>query len=123
MAYRFAADALLMLHLAFILFVLFGGLLALRWRWMPWLHLPAAGWGAAVELLHLYCPLTLWENRLRRAAGEGGYPGDFIEHYLLRLIYPEGLTAQAQLWMGAVVVLLNLLVYAYLLRRRRQRRR
>ncbi len=90
---------------------------------MPWLHLPAAGWGAAVELLHLYCPLTLWENRLRRAAGEGGYPGDFIEHYLLRLIYPQGLTAQAQLWMGAVVVLLNLLVYAYLLRRRRQRRR
>jgi hypothetical protein len=122
MSYRFAADALLVLHLAFILFVLFGGLLALRWRWVPWLHLPAAAWGAAVELLHLYCPLTPWEKALRMAAGEAGYPGDFIEHYLLRLIYPDGLTAQVQLYLGGVVLLLNLLVYGLLLRRGWRRR-
>lgn len=118
MAYRLAADALVLLHLGFILFVLLGGLLVLKWRWLAWLHLPAAAWGAAVELFHLYCPLTPWENALRRAAGEQGYDGGFIEHYLIPLIYPSGLTPQMQLWLGGVVLLVNGLVYGTLLLRR-----
>ena len=72
MVYRLAADALVLLHLGFILFVLLGGLLVLKWHWLAWLHLPAAAWGAAVELFHLYCPLTPWENALRRVAGAQG---------------------------------------------------
>ncbi len=111
MSYRLAADALVLTHLLFILFVLFGGLLVLRWHRLAWLHLPAVFWGAVVEFFHLICPLTPWENRLRQAAGESGYGGGFIEHYLIPLIYPSGLTAQLQLWMGALVVLLNALVY------------
>ncbi|MGL4318823.1 MAG: DUF2784 domain-containing protein [Pseudomonas sp.] len=115
MIWRLAADAVVLVHLAFILFVLFGGLLVLRWRWLALLHLPAAAWGVAVELLHLYCPLTPLENSLRRAAGEVGYPGGFVEHYLIPLIYPAGLTPQIQLGLGALVLVINLAVYICLL--------
>jgi len=123
MIYRLAADAVALLHLLFILFALLGGLLVLKWRWLAWLHLPAVVWGALVEFFQLFCPLTPLENQLRRAAGEAGYSGGFIEHYLIPLIYPAGLTAQVQLWLGGLVVAVNLLVYlglaALLLRRRR----
>lgn len=112
---RLAADAVVLVHLAFILFVLFGGLLVLRWRWLAFLHVPAAAWGVAVELLHLYCPLTPLENRLRRAAGESGYSGGFVEHYLIPLIYPAGLTPQIQLGLGTLVLAVNLAVYVRLL--------
>ncbi|MEK1907265.1 MAG: DUF2784 domain-containing protein [Pseudomonas sp.] len=115
MIWRLAADAVVLVHLLFIVFVLFGGLLVLRWRWLALLHLPAAAWGVAVELLHLYCPLTPLENQLRQAAGEGGYSGGFVEHYLIPLIYPAGLTAQTQLWLGGVVLLVNLAIYGRLL--------
>lgn len=117
MLYRIAADGLVLFHLVFILFVLTGGFLALRWRWLVLLHVPAVAWGTAVEFLHLYCPLTVWENLLRERAGGSGYGEDFIEHYLIRLIYPSGLTPQLQLWLGAVVVILNVLAYSWLLRR------
>ncbi|MET1077930.1 MAG: DUF2784 domain-containing protein [Pseudomonas sp.] len=117
MFYRLAADSVVAFHLLFILFVLFGGVALLRWRWLVWLHLPAVAWGMAVEFLHLYCPLTPLENRLRQAAGEAGYAGGFIEHYLIPLIYPSGLTPQLQLLFGGVVLLLNLAVYLMLLRR------
>ena len=113
MIWRTAADALVLVHLGFILFVLFGGLLLLRWPRLLWLHVPAVAWGIAVECLHLGCPLTPWENQLRRAAGQAGYEGGFIEHYLIPLIYPAGLTPQIQLWLGAIVVLVNLTVYAW----------
>ncbi|MGY4531310.1 hypothetical protein ACVW0Y_000413 [Pseudomonas sp. TE3786] len=116
MLYRLGADSVVLVHLLFILFVLFGGLLVLRWRWLLALHLPAVTWGAAVEFFHLYCPLTPLENRLRLAAGQSGYEGGFIEHYLIPLIYPRGLTADMQLGFGAVVLALNLAVYLYLLR-------
>lgn len=106
---RLAADALVLLHLLFILFVLAGGLAVL--------HLPAAAWGAAVELLHLYCPLTPLENRLRQAAGQAGYDGGFVEHYLIPLIYPAGLTPQLQIWLGGGVLLVNGIIYAWLLAR------
>ena len=121
MIHRLAADAVLLLHLGFILFVLLGGLLALRWRWAPLLHLPAAAWGVYVELSGGLCPLTPLENRLRIAAGEAGYTGGFIEHYLLALIYPAGLTPQIQYVLAAVVVGVNGLAYAWVWRRRRRR--
>ena len=121
MIHRLAADAVLLLHLGFILFVLLGGLLALRWRWAPLLHLPAAAWGVYVELSGGLCPLTPLENRLRIAAGEAGYTGGFIEHYLLTLIYPAGLTPQIQYVLAAVVVGVNGLAYAWVWRRRRRR--
>jgi len=106
-----AADTVLVAHLLFILFVLFGGLLVLRWRWLAWLHLPTAAWGVIVEMLHLQCPLTPLENSLRQAAGQAGYSAGFVEHYLMPIIYPAGLTPQVQWWLAALVLLLNGLIY------------
>ncbi|MFJ4195389.1 DUF2784 domain-containing protein [Pseudomonas sp. NPDC089534] len=122
MLYRIAADGLVLFHLLFILFVLFGGLLALRWRPLIWLHLPAATWGVLVEVLHLTCPLTRWENLMRHAAGQTEYAGGFIEHYIWPIIYPAGLTPQIQLALGSVVLAVNLLVYGRLIRRWQRRR-
>ena len=119
MFYRIAADGLVSFHLLFILFVLFGGLLVLKWRRLIWLHLPAATWGVAVEVFHLECPLTRWENLFRQAAGQGGYGEGFIDHYLIPLIYPAGLTPTIQLGLGALVLLLNLTVYLHLFKTRR----
>jgi len=121
MLWRMAADALVLVHLSFILFVLLGGLLLLRWPRLIWLHLPAVAWGIVVECLHLGCPLTPWENQLRRMAGQAGYDGGFIEHYLIPLIYPAGLTPQIQIGLGAIVVLVNLVVYAWLIWRWRNK--
>ncbi|WP_025992965.1 DUF2784 domain-containing protein [Pseudomonas viridiflava] len=115
MIFRLAADAVVTFHLLFILFVLLGGLLVLRWPWAALLHLPAITWGAAVEFLHLYCPLTPLENALRSRAGDQGYDGGFIEHYMIPLIYPAGLTPQIQLWLGGIVLLINASVYGALL--------
>ncbi|ANF87703.1 hypothetical protein A7J50_4347 [Pseudomonas antarctica] len=117
MLYRVAADSLVLFHLSFILFVLFGGLLALKWRPVMWLHLPAAAWGVAVEVFHLPCPLTRWENLFRHLAGQDGYGGGFVEHYILTLIYPAGLTPNIQWVLGAVVLLINMAVYVRLIRR------
>lgn len=111
MVWHWAADAVLLVHLLFIAFVLGGGLLVLRWLRLAWLHLPAAAWGVVVELMHWQCPLTPLENHLRQAAGQAGYQGGFIEHYLVPLIYPAGLTPQIQLWLGVFVLLLNVLIY------------
>ncbi|BAU72955.1 DUF2784 domain-containing protein [Metapseudomonas furukawaii] len=121
MIHGLAADAVLLLHLAFILFVVLGGLLVLRWPRLALLHLPAVAWGATVECLQLLCPLTPLENRLRRLAGERGYEGGFIEHYLEPLIYPAGLTPGIQLGLGALVLLINLVPYGLLLWRLRRR--
>jgi hypothetical protein len=123
MVYQLAADAVVFLHLVFILFVVLGGVLVLRWRWLMILHLPAVTWGAVVELLHLYCPLTPLENALRERAGAQGYRGDFIEHYLVPLIYPSGLTPQIQVWLGVTVVLINLGGYGALAIRGWRRRK
>ncbi|MBN7117786.1 DUF2784 domain-containing protein [Ectopseudomonas oleovorans] len=121
MFWRMAADALVVIHLGFILFVMLGGLLLLRWPSLIWLHVPAVAWGVIVECLHLGCPLTPWENQLRRMAGQAGYDGGFIEHYLIPLIYPAGLTPKIQLYLGAIVVLVNLSVYAWLIWRWRNK--
>jgi len=121
MFWRMAADALVVIHLGFILFVMLGGLLLLRWPSLIWLHVPAVAWGVIVECLHLGCPLTPWENQMRRMAGQAGYEGGFIEHYLIPLIYPAGLTPAIQLWLGAIVVLVNAAVYAWLIGRWRRK--
>ncbi len=113
------ADLLVALHFAFIVFVIFGGLLVLRWRRMVWLHLPAVLWGALIEFVGWVCPLTPLENRLRAAAGEAGYAHGFIEHYVAPVVYPAGLTPHVQLYLGVGVIVVNLLVYAYVLHRPR----
>lgn len=89
MLYRLLADAAVALHLAFILFVILGGFLVLRWRRLAWVHAPVAVWGVAIELIGWICPLTYLETHFRARAGEAGYGGGFIEHYLVPLIYPE----------------------------------
>jgi hypothetical protein len=117
-----AADALLIAHLAFVLFVVAGGLLVYRWPRLAWVHVPAFAWGAVIEFNSWICPLTPLEQRLRLAAGEGGYGGGFIEHYLLPLIYPEGLTREIQLALGLFVLAVNALVYGIWLWRKWRKR-
>ncbi len=111
MIYRLLADAVLLLHLAFIVFVVAGGLFLRRWPRLPWLHLPAVLWGVGIELSGYLCPLTLLENRLRQLGGEAGYAGGFVEHYLLPVIYPFGLTREWQIVFGLGVAALNLAAY------------
>jgi len=110
-------------HFAFILFVMFGGLLALRWRRAPWLHIPCFLWGGWIELSGRICPLTPLENDLRRAAGESPYAGSFIEHYILPVMYPAGLTRTVQLVLAGGLVVLNLGIYAWVIARRARERR
>jgi len=115
MLYGLLANLVLGLHLGFVLFALLGGLGALRWRWWPVLHLPAVAWGAWIEFSAGVCPLTPLENALRRRAGEAGYEGDFIQHYLLRTLYPDGLTPALQTMLGATLLLVNLIIYGLVL--------
>ena len=111
MLYSIAADVLLVLHLAFVVFVMLGGLLLLKWRWLIFLHLPAVAWGILVELRGWFCPLTPLEQHFRTLAGETGYSGGFIQHYLLPLIYPAGLTREVQTILAMVVIATNLVIY------------
>ena len=121
MAYHLLADLVVGVHALFVAFVVVGGLLVLRWPGMAFLHLPAAIWGALIEFQGWICPLTPLENSLRAAAGEAGYQGGFIEHYLLPVLYPAGLTRGVQLVLGSLVIAVNLVVYGVLLARRRRR--
>ncbi|HEY9422909.1 MAG TPA: DUF2784 domain-containing protein [Thermoanaerobaculia bacterium] len=122
MLYRILADLVVVLHFGFVLFVVFGGLLAFRWPRVAWFHLPAAAWGAGIEFLQGICPLTPLENHLRHLGGEGGYSGGFVESYILPAMYPEGLTREVQLAIGIFVVALNAAIYAVVFRRRLRRR-
>ena len=119
---RLAADAVVALHLAFVAFAALGGVIAWRRLAYAWLHLPALAWAAYVEFSGTICPLTPLENRLRRQAGEAGYPGGFVEHYLMPVLYPAGLTPDAQVWIGAALVALNAAIYAVALARARARK-
>ena len=114
MLYRVAAEAVLLLHLAFIAFVIVGAALAARWRWVVVVHLPAATWGFFVELTGRICPLTYAENYLRVRAGQAGYSESFIEHYLVAIVYPAGLTREIQFVLAGVVVVVNIAIYAWL---------
>jgi hypothetical protein len=113
MSARLLADAVVVAHLAFIVFVVAGGLLVLKHRAWALSHLPAAAWGAWTEFTGTVCPLTPWENSLRRAAGDSGYPGGFVEHYVIPLIYPEALTTGTQQALGIFVAAVNVAVYGY----------
>jgi len=121
MGYAVLADLVLLVHLAFVLFGALGGLLALRWRRAMWVHLPAVAWGAYIELSGGICPLTPLENRLRQAAGEGGYEGGFVEHYLVALLYPSALSRNTQFLLAALLVFVNLVIYVLVWRRRARR--
>lgn len=115
-----AADLALLIHFAFIVFVVAGGFAVLRRPRLAWLHLPVVAWGAGIELIGWVCPLTPLENALRRAAGEGGYAGGFVEHYLLPLIYPAGMTREIQIALGLFVLIVNACVYGIVALRRRR---
>jgi hypothetical protein len=114
---RFLADMVVGVHFLFVLFVVLGGLLVLRWPRVAYLHLPAAIWGALIELAGWICPLTPLENWLRRQAGGAGYSGDFIDHYILPVLYPSSLTRSIQLMLGFLVLAVNLGIYAYVFHR------
>src|SRR5262249_33126911 len=114
------ADAVLVLHFLFIGFVFVGAFLVLRWPRLAWIHLPAAVWGAVVELTGWICPLTPLENHFLERAGHASYSGDFVEHYLVKVIYPDGLTEKGQLALGLLVVGVNVSLYAVVIMRRRR---
>ena len=116
---RIAADGVMLLHLAFVVFVVFGGFIVLRYHRLALLHVPAVLWGGWIEISGGFCPLTSVENSLRRSAGDAGYESGFIEHYIYPVLYPPGLTRTAQFWLAAIVLGLNAAIYGWLLLRRR----
>ena len=111
MHFRLAADAIVLTHFAFVLFVIFGGFLVIRWKKLAWVHLHIAIYGATIEFVGWICPLTPLENRLRRLGGEAGYEGGFVEHYIMRILYPEGLTPSVSIALGVGVVVINVVAY------------
>ena len=115
--YRILADLVVGLHFAFVVFVVAGGLLVLRWPKLAYLHIPVAVYGAAIEFVGWICPLTPLENSLRRQAGEAGYSTGFVEHYILPLLYPSELTREIQLLLGFLVLAVNVGIYVYVFRR------
>ena len=123
MVFRWLADAVALFHAAFVVFVILGGILVLRWRRVAWLHVPSAIWGALIEYSGWICPLTPLENALRERAGQAGYSGGFVEHYVLRALYPAGLTREVQWVLGGLVLLVNGLVYGSIWIRRRRAHR
>jgi hypothetical protein len=114
--YKLAANALALIHFAFIAFVIFGGLLLLKWPKVMWLHVPAAVWGALIEFAGWYCPLTSMENAMLRRAGQSGYSDGFVAHYLFRVIYPAGLTRGLEIAIGVFVLVVNVSVYVRVFR-------
>ena len=111
-----AADAIVLLHFAFVLFVLLGGVLLLWWRKLVWVHLPAVIWGVVIEFAGWICPLTPYENSLREQAGLEMYDGDFVMRYIMPVLYPEDLTRPVQIVLGLVVLIINIICYYYVFR-------
>jgi hypothetical protein len=120
MFFRLLADAIVVLHLAFVLFVVAGGLLVLRWPRVAWFHLPAVAWGVWVELAGRICPLTPLENWLRQRGGETVYTATFVDQYLMPILYPAGLSRDIQWTLGVLVVVVNVCVYLLVFRRLRR---
>ncbi|MCK4950615.1 MAG: DUF2784 domain-containing protein [Gammaproteobacteria bacterium] len=117
-----AADLIVLLHFTYILFVVFGGLFVFKWRLVAWGHIPCVIWGVIIEFTGWICPLTPIENMLRYSGGGAGYSNSFIEHYLLPVIYPTGLTRELQLLMGVAVIAINVVIYtAYYFMKVRQK--
>ena len=120
--YQLLADLIVLAHVAFVVFAVLGGLLAARWRWLVWIHLPAVIWAAIVEIFGWLCPLTPLENWLRQRGGERGYASDFIGRYILPALYPQELTREVQIALGAFVILINLTIYVWIFRTKRTNR-
>jgi len=112
MIYHWLADLTVLVHGAFVAFVILGGFLAVRWRRLLWVHLPSAVWGVLIEFGGWTCPLTPLENALRERAGVAGYSGGFVEHYVLRALYPNGLTQHVRWTLGGLALAVNLCAYA-----------
>jgi len=123
MAFRLAADFVLIFHLSFILFAVLGAAMAFWRNWIPFVHIPVAAWAIFIELTGRSCPLTYFENYLRIKAGQSGYTESFIEHYLLAIIYPAGLTREIQFVLAGVIIAINSVIYVWLLVRKRIQRR
>jgi hypothetical protein len=118
--YRALADAVLVVHLGFIVFVVLGGFAVARWPRLAWLHLPAAAWGLVIEWAGWTCPLTPLESALRRRGDQAGYAGGFVEHWIAAVVYPPGLDRRTQMALGALVLVINLIAYGYVARRARR---
>ena len=123
MLYRIGADAVVIFHFCFVAFVVTGGLLVLRWRRVMWAHLPAVAWGVFVEFSHRICPLTPLENHLRELGGASAYQGGFVDHYIMPVLYPEGLTDRTQVILGSLILAINVICYAAVVYRWRTARR
>jgi len=119
---RILADAVVVFHVLFIAFAVGGGVLVLRWRRLAWLHLPAVAWATLVEVMSWPCPLTPLENFFRRRGGDAGYTGGFVEHYIMPVLYPDGLTDRIQLVIGCFVFTVNVVAYAIVIARWRRQR-
>lgn len=115
---RIAAEGIVVVHLIFILFVILGGLTLFKWPWMIWVHVPAAVWGGLVELFGAPCPLTPLENHLRLAGNAEAYSGGFIDHYIMPIVYPPGLTRQTQVVLGVLILAVNFAIYFKFLTRK-----
>ena len=111
MVYSILSQLIVLLHFAFILFVIFGAFLVLRWHKIAWIHIPFALWGMGVEYFNIICPLTPWENHFRQLAGSTVYESGFIEHYIIPLMYPEVLSRNLQFILGSIVLIINGLIY------------
>ncbi len=122
MIYRLLADLVFLAHFTFVLFVVLGGVVVWRKPKLAWLHVPAVAWGALIEFAGWICPLTPWEQSLRRLAGESGYSGGFVEHYLTPLLYPGELTRNVQIVLGVLVLVINATAYVLIYRRHRSDR-
>ena len=117
MLFRLLADLVVLCHVLFVAFVVLGGFLAWRWRWVAWAHVPAALWGVMIEYAGRICPLTPLENHFRARAGLEGYRGGFVEHYVIPLLYPAGLTSPRQIVLGSFALAVNVVAYGVLVRR------
>src|SRR3954463_7527752 len=117
MLYRIGADAVVIFHFCFVAFVITGGLLVLRWRRVMWAHLPAVAWGVFIEFSHGLCPLTPLENHLRELGGASAYEGGFVDHYIMPVLYPEGLTPRMQVALGSMILGINLTCYCFIIYR------
>ena len=119
MIYRILADAVVLLHFTFVIFVVLGGFLLQRWPRLVYIHVPVAVWGVLIEFAGWICPLTPLENHFRRLGGEAGYEGGFIDHYIIPILYPGALTRTLQYVLGSIALLINILAYFLYFRRRR----
>lgn len=122
MLYDLLADAVILLHLLFILFAVLGGLLVLRWNKLIWLHIPILTWAVIIEINRWICPLTPLENWLWEQTGDMGYSGGFIEHYIVPIIYPAGLTTEIQIMLALGILAINIPIYGWYIQRKRKMR-